>query len=153
MQLVKDGVATVYNKDKKMTKGIAFPTCISINEIVGHNSPLASESTQVLAEGDMIKMYVFLLLFLQLRSDLNRSVTLAATLTDSLLWLLTLLLSVPSLPLAARLTSWPPHGPLPTVLCALSSLATRCPWNFVVLVCSRSLGLSVIFLFAECANH
>lgn len=55
-KLIKDGVATVYNKDKKMTKGIAFPTCISINEIVGHNSPLASESTQVLAEGDMVKI-------------------------------------------------------------------------------------------------
>jgi curved DNA binding protein len=55
-KVIKDGCATVYNKAKKMTKGVAFPTCISINEIVGHNSPLASECTQVLAEGDMVKI-------------------------------------------------------------------------------------------------
>lgn len=34
----------LYNKKdkegKKMEKGVAFPTCVSVNEIVGHFSPL-----------------------------------------------------------------------------------------------------------------
>lgn len=48
-----------YNKkDKdgnKVEKGVAFPTCVSVNEQVCHNSP-GADSTQVLAEGDAIKI-------------------------------------------------------------------------------------------------
>lgn len=44
----------VYNK-KNLEKGIAFPTCISPNEICGHYSPLKSESSQ-LKKGDVVKM-------------------------------------------------------------------------------------------------
>ena len=44
-------------KSKKLERGIAFPTCISVNHIMGHYSPLEDESTQ-LQEGDMAKMYV-----------------------------------------------------------------------------------------------
>lgn len=29
-----------------MEKGIAFPTCISVNEICGHYSPLVSDSKE-----------------------------------------------------------------------------------------------------------
>ncbi|KAG1662560.1 hypothetical protein FOA52_003939 [Chlamydomonas sp. UWO 241] len=36
-------------------KGVAFPTCISINSVVGHFCPLADDAT-VLAEGDLIKI-------------------------------------------------------------------------------------------------
>lgn len=46
--------AKVYAK-KKMDKGIAFPTCLSVNEICGHFSPLRSEKT-ALKEGDLVKI-------------------------------------------------------------------------------------------------
>jgi len=50
-------VAKVYNskKSKVQEKGIAFPTCISVNEICGHYSPLKDESRK-LAEGDLVKI-------------------------------------------------------------------------------------------------
>lgn len=47
-------VAKVYNK-KKTEKGIAFPTCISANEIAGHYSPLKSEPNK-LKDGDLVKI-------------------------------------------------------------------------------------------------
>jgi methionine aminopeptidase len=31
-------------KSKKMERGIAFPTCLSVNEIMGHYSPCADDS-------------------------------------------------------------------------------------------------------------
>lgn len=52
----------VYAKKKKMEKGIAFPTCISINEICGHYSPLVSDANEkeaeagILKEGDVVKI-------------------------------------------------------------------------------------------------
>ena len=42
-------------KSKHLERGIAFPTCISVNNVMGHYSPLLDEST-VLAEGDVAKM-------------------------------------------------------------------------------------------------
>lgn len=40
-----------------MDKGIGFPVCISVNEIVGHFSPLISESQDcILKEGDVAKI-------------------------------------------------------------------------------------------------
>jgi len=42
-------------KSKKFERGIAFPCCISVNHICGHNSPLPDEST-ALAEGDVAKI-------------------------------------------------------------------------------------------------
>lgn len=43
---------------KKYKKGIAFPTCISINEIGGNLSPLSSDDKDnlVIAEGDLVKI-------------------------------------------------------------------------------------------------
>jgi methionine aminopeptidase len=38
-----------------LERGIAFPTCVSVNHIVGHYSPLADEST-TLKEGDVVKI-------------------------------------------------------------------------------------------------
>ena len=43
------------NVKKKIERGVAFPTCISVNNTVCHNSPLASDET-VLEEGDVVKM-------------------------------------------------------------------------------------------------
>jgi len=47
----------VYNgkKTKKIERGIAFPTCISLNNVVGHFSPLADDSIK-LKEGDLAKI-------------------------------------------------------------------------------------------------
>ena len=49
----------VHNKGKGKVdakdKGVAFPTCISVNNIAGHASASAEDET-VLAEGDLVKM-------------------------------------------------------------------------------------------------
>lgn len=44
----------VYNK-KATFKGLAFPTCISVNEICGHFSPLQGDTTAI-KEGDLVKL-------------------------------------------------------------------------------------------------
>jgi len=57
--LITELTGKIYNnkKDgKKIEKGVAFPTCISVNNCVGHYSPLLSEDKTVLADGDMIKI-------------------------------------------------------------------------------------------------
>jgi curved DNA binding protein len=43
------------DKGKAIMKGIAFPTCISVNEIIGHFSPLQGEGRQ-LKDGDVVKV-------------------------------------------------------------------------------------------------
>lgn len=58
-KLVEEATAKVYNQKKggkKVEKGSAFPTCISVNNCVGHYSPLTSEDKVVLAEGDLVKI-------------------------------------------------------------------------------------------------
>lgn len=44
---IEEELKKVYNgkKAKKVERGIAFPTCVSVNNVVGHYSPLADEST------------------------------------------------------------------------------------------------------------
>lgn len=57
--LIEELTGKIYNnkKDgKKIEKGVAFPTCISVNNCVGHYSPLMSEDKIVIADGDMIKI-------------------------------------------------------------------------------------------------
>mmetsp|Transcript_74028 Transcript_74028/g.123622 ORF Transcript_74028/g.123622 Transcript_74028/m.123622 type:complete len:415 (+) Transcript_74028:93-1337(+) len=59
-KLVEEAVDKVYNAKKggkkKIEKGSAFPVCISVNNCVGHYSPLTSEDTVVLKEGDLVKI-------------------------------------------------------------------------------------------------
>jgi len=45
-----------FKKDKKLLKGIAFPTCISVNNCICHYSPLVSEADTIFADGDMVKI-------------------------------------------------------------------------------------------------
>ena len=45
----------VFTKNKTLEKGIAFPTCISVNHLCGHYSPLKSEDT-LLQSGDVVKI-------------------------------------------------------------------------------------------------
>lgn len=51
-QMVSE-LALVHNK-KRTEKGIAFPCCVSVNEVAGHNSPL--EAGQTIADGDLVKV-------------------------------------------------------------------------------------------------
>ncbi len=52
---INELLSKVY-KGKKMEKGIAFPTCISINNCCGHFSPLKEDSVNF-KKGDVAKMY------------------------------------------------------------------------------------------------
>merc|ERR1712032_835538 len=45
-----------FKKDKKLVKGIAFPTCISVNNCICHFSPLTTEPDVTLADGDLVKI-------------------------------------------------------------------------------------------------
>eukprot|EP00928_Gymnodinium_smaydae_P053750 TRINITY_DN37677_c0_g1_i1.p1 TRINITY_DN37677_c0_g1~~TRINITY_DN37677_c0_g1_i1.p1 ORF type:complete len:395 (+),score=129.69 TRINITY_DN37677_c0_g1_i1:71-1255(+) len=47
----KDG----QEQGRKIEKGVAFPTCVSVNEIVGHFSPFKGETRQLKA-GDVVKV-------------------------------------------------------------------------------------------------
>lgn len=38
--------------------GIAFPTCVSVNNCICHFSPLKSDPDKELADGDVVKMLV-----------------------------------------------------------------------------------------------
>jgi len=53
-KLIVAQAARVY-KSKKVQKGVAFPTCISVNETVCHFSPFP-EDTFALKEGDVVKI-------------------------------------------------------------------------------------------------
>jgi methionine aminopeptidase len=54
---IEEEIRKVYNskKTKKLDRGIAFPTCVSINNVMGHFSPL-KEDTHDIKENDMVKM-------------------------------------------------------------------------------------------------
>ena len=43
---ILEELSKYYNK-KQVFKGIAFPTCISVNEVVGYNSPLPEDTTAI----------------------------------------------------------------------------------------------------------
>ncbi|KAK9173550.1 hypothetical protein CmeUKMEL1_12010 [Cryptosporidium meleagridis] len=56
--MIEEKSSSVYNKKeggRKLDKGIAFPTCISVNEICGNFSPLPAESLK-LKNGDLVKI-------------------------------------------------------------------------------------------------
>merc|ERR1719183_708995 len=57
--MLAEETGKLYNKKgekaKKIEKGIAFPTCISVNEIVGHFSPMKGEGRKLVA-GDVVKI-------------------------------------------------------------------------------------------------
>merc|ERR1719400_2040021 len=53
-QRLGEETSKAFKKDKKLVKGIAFPTCISVNNCICHYSPLTTEPDQELADGDMV---------------------------------------------------------------------------------------------------
>ncbi|XP_076897071.1 ERBB-3 BINDING PROTEIN 1-like [Bidens hawaiensis] len=53
---IREQTGSMYkNVKKKIERGAAFPTCVSVNNTVCHYSPLASDET-VLEEGDILKI-------------------------------------------------------------------------------------------------
>jgi len=55
-QMLLDKTSVIFKKDKEMRKGIAFPTCVCVNNCICHFSPLRSEPAVVLKEGDVVKI-------------------------------------------------------------------------------------------------
>jgi len=53
---IDEGLKKFLTKDKTIERGVAFPTCISVNEILGHFSPIVGEGDVVLKEGDVVKI-------------------------------------------------------------------------------------------------
>jgi curved DNA binding protein len=54
---IAERVQKVYAKKKDMKKGVAFPTCVNVNNIVCHYSPL-EDDTLTLKEGDQVRFDV-----------------------------------------------------------------------------------------------
>jgi curved DNA binding protein len=55
--MILEETAKVFKKEKDMKKGIAFPTCISVNNIICYYSPLRSDTNaMVLKDGDVVKI-------------------------------------------------------------------------------------------------
>ncbi|KAL9242589.1 hypothetical protein vseg_016575 [Gypsophila vaccaria] len=53
---IREQTGSMYkNAKKKIERGVAFPTCISVNNVVCHYSPLASDES-VIEEGDVVKV-------------------------------------------------------------------------------------------------
>jgi len=55
---ILDETAKIYNVKKggaKVEKGIGFPTCVSVNNIVGHCSPVSGDAAEI-KEGDVVKI-------------------------------------------------------------------------------------------------
>ncbi|XP_078493748.1 proliferation-associated protein 2G4 [Ciona intestinalis] len=56
-KLIVDETSAVFKKEKELLKGVGFPTCVSVNNCVCHNSPLESEKdVQVLKDDDLVKI-------------------------------------------------------------------------------------------------
>jgi methionine aminopeptidase len=56
-KFIDEELKKVFNnkKSKKLERGIAFPTCVSVNHVMGHYSPFGDESSQ-LVDGDLAKI-------------------------------------------------------------------------------------------------
>jgi len=53
---LNEEISKVFKKNKELKKGIAFPTCISINNCICHFSPLKSDPVVSLKDGDVVKI-------------------------------------------------------------------------------------------------
>ena len=51
-QLVMKQCQRIFKSNKRIEKGVAFPTCVSVNNVVCHNSPLPADNYE-LQEGDV----------------------------------------------------------------------------------------------------
>jgi len=53
---IEEETSKVFKKEKELHKGIAFPTCLSVNNCICHFSPLKSETDVILKDGDLVKI-------------------------------------------------------------------------------------------------
>ncbi|KAJ2394559.1 hypothetical protein GGF41_008907, partial [Coemansia sp. RSA 2531] len=55
---IVDGLSTQYTKDKSISKGISYPTSVSVNNIVCHYAPSENDTTsqQTLKKGDIVRV-------------------------------------------------------------------------------------------------
>lgn len=53
---VLEETGKVFKKEKNLKKGMAFPTCISVNNCICHYSPLKSDPDTILKDGDLVKI-------------------------------------------------------------------------------------------------
>lgn len=54
--LLLEETGKVYKKEKELKKGIAFPTCLSVNNCVCHFSPTKNDQDYILKDGDVVKV-------------------------------------------------------------------------------------------------
>jgi len=54
--LILQETSVCFKKEKEMKKGIAFPTCVSINNCICHFSPLKSDQPVIIKENDLVKV-------------------------------------------------------------------------------------------------
>ncbi|XP_064464227.1 proliferation-associated protein 2G4-like [Ornithodoros turicata] len=55
-KLLVEETSKVFKKEKELKKGIAFPTCVSVNNCICHYSPLRSDAQYTLKDGDVVKL-------------------------------------------------------------------------------------------------
>jgi curved DNA binding protein len=55
-KLLSEETGKVFKKEKDLKKGIAFPTCISVNNCICHFSPLQSDPDHLVKDGDLVKV-------------------------------------------------------------------------------------------------
>ncbi|CAI5449572.1 unnamed protein product [Caenorhabditis angaria] len=55
-KFILERTSKLYKKEKGLTKGIAMPTCISVDNCICHFSPLRSEAPVVLKNGQVVKI-------------------------------------------------------------------------------------------------
>lgn len=55
-KLILEETSKVFKKEKDSKKGIAFSTCVSVNNCICHFSPIPSETDYILKAGDLAKM-------------------------------------------------------------------------------------------------
>ena len=53
---LEEETSRVFKKDKDVKKGIAFPTCLSVNNYICHFSPLISDPDMILKDDDAVKI-------------------------------------------------------------------------------------------------
>ncbi|KAL0271154.1 UNVERIFIED_CONTAM: hypothetical protein PYX00_008342 [Menopon gallinae] len=54
--LILEETSKVFKKEKELKKGIAFPTCVSVNNCICHFSPIPSDPDVTLQNGDLVKI-------------------------------------------------------------------------------------------------
>ncbi|ULT96538.1 hypothetical protein L5515_011940 [Caenorhabditis briggsae] len=55
-KMISERTGKLYKKEKNFTKGIAMPTCISVDNVICHFTPLKSEGPVVLKNGQVVKI-------------------------------------------------------------------------------------------------